>query len=664
MILAVSRNLVILASPLALSIIISLIIASKNILFPLAFLLIFDMVLCTFSSVVFLSYWRKGRSYSRMLEEAMRFPWPKREVKVAVLIPVYNEPPSLVVQTAIAAGISLEELEGDVYVLDDSTDQDILAELDAYSREYGFKVFRRGGRRGYKAGALNDWLREFGSQYDFLMILDADQRPLPGIFRYTLSFFDDPNVAFVQVPQYYSRLDTTVALSAHLQQIPFLRVVMKGRHVNGSAFCIGSGTVFRVKHIMETGFWEESVTEDIHTSLHLHERGYKSVYVDLPLVWHGEAPQDMLAYWTQQSRWALGSFQLLERLLRSKISLNKFLDYLMGIFYWLHVGPLTLVDLAAPAIFLLTGIPFIIMHPLIYLLIYMPIFLVSLILFLISMRPYRYGLEEFLFHQGIQLVASLPVTLSFLRWLGRRKGIFKVTPKGQAERRFTLYHLYFPAILLLLSASILIGSLRLASLQDEILFYAYLVNFFWAGWWFSITLSAFYVSLAHQAPPEIKERVKQTYEGLESLVLEMFSCAIAFEISLARYYRKLSRINPRYSRELEEISTDSLRHSRILRETLSAANMIQAADASCPWIRRYLEKISYLEKRCEEMSLEECILSQEELIMYVFTKLVMESCKPLLLDTEGIERISEDELRHERILRNMKRELRAPEGFP
>ncbi|MEM4477876.1 MAG: glycosyltransferase [Candidatus Korarchaeum sp.] len=145
-----------------------MIIACRNFLLPLTFLLTFDMILCAVSSAIFISYWREGKLYSKSFEDLVRSPEiPKEGCRVAVLIPVYNEPPSLVIQTVIAARIAIEELDGDVYVLDDSTDRSILAELDGYSKEYGFKIFRRGSRRGYKAGALNDWLKELGRHYDF-----------------------------------------------------------------------------------------------------------------------------------------------------------------------------------------------------------------------------------------------------------------------------------------------------------------------------------------------------------------------------------------------------------------------------------------------------------------------------------------------------------------
>ncbi|WP_054842113.1 glycosyltransferase [Vulcanisaeta distributa] len=123
-----------------------------------------------------------------------------------MVIPVFNESPRLVAETAIISKAAVGELGGDVYVLDDSTREDVRRELDYYAEELGFKVFRRGGSRrgGFKAGAVNDWLRAFGENYDYVVIMDSDQRLLLGVFEHVMQFFDDPRVAFVQVPQYYS----------------------------------------------------------------------------------------------------------------------------------------------------------------------------------------------------------------------------------------------------------------------------------------------------------------------------------------------------------------------------------------------------------------------------------------------------------------------------
>ncbi len=206
---------------------------------------------------------------------ALRKVEPRKSAKVALLIPVYNEPPDLVIETACAAKQAVSGY-GDVFVLDDSTKGEIKEGIDRGAKTVGYKVFRRGSRRGYKAGALNDWLKRCGDDYDYVMILDADQRPIPTVLDHVLPFFTDDKVAYVQVPQYYSDLKTRVSLAAYIQQIPFLRVVMRARHYTGSAFSLGSGTIFRVKALKEIGgFYEWTVTEDVHTSLLLNERGLR-----------------------------------------------------------------------------------------------------------------------------------------------------------------------------------------------------------------------------------------------------------------------------------------------------------------------------------------------------------------------------------------------------
>lgn len=267
-----------------------------------SYMILLDMVLGVFSLVLFIDYWRKSKSYHAYIN---RYLLSSRhhvnDFKIAVIIPVFNEEPGMVAETAVSAQFITNKPE-DVYVLDDSTDLDIREKLDTYSAEFGFSIVRRSDRKGYKAGAINNWLKTYGEKYDYVLVLDADQRVTPNSLDYIIGFFDDPSVSFVQVPQYYSELANILSASAYIQQIPFLRITMKGRHINNSAFSLGSGTIYKIKHLLEIGgFYEESVTEDIATSIIIHSKNLKSVYLDLPLIWHGEAPSDFKSYFVQQN---------------------------------------------------------------------------------------------------------------------------------------------------------------------------------------------------------------------------------------------------------------------------------------------------------------------------------------------------------------------------
>ncbi len=197
----------------------------------------------------------------------------------------------------------------------------------------------------------------------------------------------------MQIPQYYSGLDTTIALSAWIQQIPFLRVIMRGRHMRNSAFSLGSGTIYRVKYLMDIGgLYEGSVTEDVHTSVMLHEEASGASTLTYHSCGGGEAPKDLPSYITQQSKWSLGSFQLIGRLLKARLGVSQLLDHVNGIYYWFFVSILTVVGIPAPSISLVFRVFFLSVNPILYLVMYIPVLLISLMFYLAIMVGMVMGL--------------------------------------------------------------------------------------------------------------------------------------------------------------------------------------------------------------------------------------------------------------------------------
>lgn len=616
----------------------------------IAFFILLDMIISFLMVALFITYWRKDGVYKELILGRIKQPSSNAyKYRIAIAIPVFNEPPKIVAETAIACKMALND-SGDVFVLDDSTDEHIKRELDWYSNMYGFYILRREGRKGYKAGAINNWLAKFGKDYDLLTIMDADQRLIPGVFNYVLQFFNEPKVAFVQVPQYYSELGNTISLSAYLQLLPFLRVIMRGRQLRGSAFSLGSGTIYRVQYLMTVGgLYEETVTEDIYTSVILHESGYKSVYIDLPFVWHGMPPKDLPSYMSQQNRWSLGNYQLVKKFLTAKMSPSVLLDYLNGLYYWLHVGLLTIFDLIAPTLFLLLGVYFMDINPVNYLITYMPIFLASLMLFLKIMKKYRYGLLEFVYHQGIQMVASLPVTLALFEWILGRGKIFKVTPKDGVRAKLTIYHLYYVLVVVGLATALLVG-IKKALDSEGLLIYAYVINLFWAGWWLMISIAALYVSLSLPVSKKRINKVLQSYEGLEWHVLRLLNCAISLEKAIASHYDKLSKRFKEYYEPFNKIAKESSEHAEIYSKLLSSVKpYLKTYFTECEWARSYLSKIINI----QEVELSRLILVQEERTMHVFVQLIKETCKFIVENLDDLSKIAEDEIKHESTLRQI-----------
>ncbi len=653
---------------LAVSLILALLLSEMGWVLILSFLILLDMVVSSLLTAIFLLYGKGAQRYKEeMLPEIeKRLLEPSTpELRVAALIPVFNEDPRLVAETASSADQSVSGL-GDVYVLDDSTDPQIRKGIDEFSKIVGYKIFRRNSRRGYKAGALNDWLKHYGDEYDLLLVLDADQRPVPTLFYHALDYFKDESVAYVQIPQYYSNVRTKVGLAAYIQQIPFLRIVMRARHFKGSAFSLGSGTIFRISYLKEIGgFYELTVTEDVFTSLLLNEKGYRGVYLDVPLIWYGLPPENINSYWIQQGRWSLGGFQLIPRLLKSNIQFSRFLDYLAGILFWFHVGPLLLADIAAPAVFLLLNIPYLKIDPLLYTIVYVPLFLLSMAYFLKIVSIYGYGLREFLFHQSAHVLISIPITGSFISALLKRRITFRTTPKTkEGDEGKLLYPLaIFITLSLILAISILRGFRTMLITSSEIIFWSTFVNVFWAAWWLLFTVMSIYIMLPGEARKETISKIKQSYELLEPILAIVIRCSSALEGAIGNYYLLLSKkVGGKIRKILEELGVDSLKHEGIYRKIANIVRIGSSPSLSideiflCRLHSDLVARIAELRNKCpSDEDIGMCLLPEEEVHMLVMASMVKEMLSGIL-DEEILSRLDEiieDERKHEKMVREI-----------
>ncbi|MGB7817556.1 MAG: cellulose synthase catalytic subunit [Ornithinibacter sp.] len=238
---------------------------------------------------------------------AGRHEWPMliggREVDVDVFITVYGEPPETVRRTATAA-LAMAGLHR-TWILDDG-DSDEVRDLAA---QLGCQYVRRLSSNGAKAGNVNHALSLAKGEY--FAIFDADFVPSEEFLVETVPFFVADDVAFVQTPQTYGNLHTVISRGAGYLQTVFYRFIQPGRNHFNAAFCVGTNVVFRRAAIDGVGgMYTDSKSEDVWTSLMLHEAGWRSVYIpDVLAV--GDAPETIEGFTKQQQRWATGGFEIL-----------------------------------------------------------------------------------------------------------------------------------------------------------------------------------------------------------------------------------------------------------------------------------------------------------------------------------------------------------------
>jgi cellulose synthase (UDP-forming) len=351
---------------------------------------------------------------------------PPRQT-VAVLIPTYNEGPEILLPT-IAAAVALEPAH-ETWVLDDG-ERPEMAELAA---ALGARYLARAEHAHAKAGNINHALGVV--QTDIIAVLDADHVARPEFLRSTLGYFADPRVALVQTPQDFSN----VASFEHAgprdgdepfhEQALFYRLIQPGKNRWNAAFWCGTGAVVRASALREVGgAATETITEDIHTTIRFHRRGWKTVYHNEVLA-RGLAASDAAQYQLQRSRWGTGAMQVLRTenpLTASGLTPGQRLGYAATLLGWFDSWR-TLGLLLLPPLVLLTTQPPILADG--------PTFVVAfgLTYGLQQLAMYRLGRGSYrpLLSTIFELVRMTPNLSATLTLLVPRTPRFAVTPKGR-----------------------------------------------------------------------------------------------------------------------------------------------------------------------------------------------------------------------------------------
>jgi len=201
-----------------------------------------------------------------------------RNVTVDVFFPSYDEEPDLV-------RLSIEDakrlryphpIDISIHLLDDGK----RPAMDALAKELGVNYITRDSNIGFKAGNLRNAMELTGG--DFIVICDADTRPFPSLLENTLGYFRDPEVAWVQTPQWFFDLPEGKTLDHVLERYfgtagnsvgniiqkligevvigrdPFVNdpqmfydVIQRRRNRHNGSFCCGAGSVHRREAVME-----------------------------------------------------------------------------------------------------------------------------------------------------------------------------------------------------------------------------------------------------------------------------------------------------------------------------------------------------------------------------------------------------------------------------
>lgn len=359
----------------------------------------------------------------------------KSQPFVSILVPAYNEPPTILMQTLDTLS-HLKYKNFEVLIIDNNTkDASVWKPVEVFAKKLDekFRFFHIDHLSGFKAGALNYLLERLDSRSEYTVVIDADYIVRPDFLSIALPYFSDEKIALVQFPQYYRNCNKENQPIADEYHHFFSIYMNMANHLD----CVPStGTVSvyksKVLKILE-GFRGEALTEDADLGLRIYREGYRGIYINRP-IGYGLMPYDLESYKHQKWRWAFGNAQSLKTLflMFGKIPFKSWFGFLLHLTAWNHLNFLPFAVITAYVIILLPFTPLNEQHR--YLLdtasISLLITLVAKwILFWVSLKnqkqSFRRSWRAFLIHMGMTLVYSE----AWLAFLFQAKSVFERTNK-------------------------------------------------------------------------------------------------------------------------------------------------------------------------------------------------------------------------------------------
>lgn len=374
---------------------------------------------------------------------------------VDIFITTYNETPDLLYRTLV--GCTSMDYPADrkiIYVLDDGNRE----EVRRLTERLGCRYIARTTHPDAKAGNLNHAFTQ--SSGEFVMVLDCDHIPVRTFLKETIGFFKEPDVAFVQTPHYFYNPDTfqrNLRLEREIvnEQDLFFYIIQPGRDGFNSSFFAGSGGLFRRSALQSIGgFQVLTLTEDLHTSMVLHAKGFRSVYLNKILA-AGLAPESYRSYLKQRQRWTRGGIQVFlmdNPLWKPGLTFMQRIHYFGSIFYFFHGWP-RLVYLSAPLAYLLFQYSPLVAPLPVLMNYFLPYYITSLMAFNRISRGFRNPFWSDVYETAMCFFISWTVLETIFM---PKKSQFHVTPKGEQFEKSSLDWTYvMPHILL--GAVLLVG---------------------------------------------------------------------------------------------------------------------------------------------------------------------------------------------------------------
>ena len=207
----------------------------------------------------------------------------------------------------------------DIYILDDSRQEQSKHKVDQFVNNMNaqgcnrqISIVRRSNIEGYKAGNLNNWLKQSGDKYKYFVVFDNDSLAKQDFVTQLVQYAEHPDNDQIAIFQsiilpwnkdnYFVRW---IGAAAPMSMM----ILKRNSNRTGTAISFGHNNIHRTSAFQEIeGFNQELTSEDTAATFELDMAGYETKIVDV--VSYESEPANILKYKRRAVRWAAQTLAL------------------------------------------------------------------------------------------------------------------------------------------------------------------------------------------------------------------------------------------------------------------------------------------------------------------------------------------------------------------
>ncbi len=215
----------------------------------------------------------------------------------------------VILRKTIEGALKLDYDNYEVIVSDNGKNTSVTENLRSYCEKKKVLFHHKKDERGYKAGNINAVLKLI--QGEFIVILDSDHIPKPELLEIFSPIVEDPTIGFIQAKVGYRNVRRFYQAANSILYSQFYEVIETAKDHRGVVLFNGTTGCFRKSVLNEIGgFSEDTLIEDIDTSMLILARGYQGKFVN-HIGSHGLVPETSIAQISQLWRWTHGACNIL-----------------------------------------------------------------------------------------------------------------------------------------------------------------------------------------------------------------------------------------------------------------------------------------------------------------------------------------------------------------